>query len=163
VIFIESVRITTWLTLLVFVSLAAWRSNRRPLVAAIAWLAGFETAYQVTAMAIHTPHPIPVIGPISLSLLIGMPLIAAVMAWLGGRPNVPLLIAALIFFAAWIASGFHVNVDASHIDAVGEILNDVSKTLWAAAYLLPLADRRRNEYLQPVPRDVVELDRHAAA
>lgn len=143
ILFPLGVRLSTWLALLAFVAVAAWRSERAPIVAAIAWLAGFEAAYQLAAMLIHTPHPVPVVGPVSISLLVGMPTIAAAMTMLGARPHPLLLAGASLVFAAWIVAGFHVNTDIHSIDAAGEVFNETAKTLWAAAYLMPLLLYRR--------------------
>jgi hypothetical protein len=136
------VRLTTWLTVGVFVVIAAWRSERAPLVAVIAWLAGFEAAYQVAAMILHRPHPVPLIGPVSISLLVGAPAVTAAMTMLGARPNRLLLAVALLVFGVWVAAGFHVNTGTTVVSSTGEALNDLSKTLWALAYLLPLVGGR---------------------
>ena len=132
------VRLSTWVVLLVFVSIAAWRSDRRPLVAAVAWLAGFEAAYQVSAMLLRTPSHVPLIGPVSISLLVGAPAVAAAMTLLGARPNLVVLSLAALAFIAWLASGFHVNTTDVVVNPTGEALNDAAKTLWALAYLVPL-------------------------
>lgn len=140
--FLFGVRISTWLTVLVFALIAAWRSERAPLLAAIAWLASFECAYQIAAMILKTPSPIPLVGPVSISLLVGAPAVALLMTAMGARPNLLLLGLALLVFAVWIATGFHVNTDEVVVSPTGEALNDASKTLWALAYLLPLWQAR---------------------
>jgi hypothetical protein len=46
-----------------------------------------------------------------------------------------------LVFAVWVAAGFHVNVNERGLagfDPTAEVLNEGSKTLWAAAYLVPL-------------------------
>lgn len=141
--FLFGVRISTWLTVLVFALIAAWRSERAPMVAAIAWLASFEAAYQIAAMILRTPSPIPLVGPVSISLLVGAPAVALLMTALGARPNRSLLGLALLVFAVWLATGFHVNTDTVIVSPSGEALNDAAKTLWALAYLLPLWQARR--------------------
>lgn len=135
------VRLTTWLVILAFCLIAAWRSDRRPLIGLVAWLAGFETAYQVAAFLLHPPAQLQLVAPVSLSLIVGMPLITVAMTWLGARPNLPPLAAALLVFCVWLAAGFHVNTGTSIDNISGEALNDASKTLWALAYLLPLRAR----------------------
>lgn len=140
-----SVRLTTWLTVLVFVLIAAWRSERQPVIACLTWLAGFEAAYQAAAMVLRTPSPIRLIGPVSISLLVGMPLIAAAMTLLGARPEPRLLTLGLLVFCVWLATGFHVNT-TSVVSPLGEVLNDGSKTLWALAYLVPLWRQTRPAY-----------------
>lgn len=94
------IRLSTWVTLAAFGLWAAWCSEREPLLAAVAWLAGFEAAYQAAAMLLHTPHPVPVIGPVSISLLVGMPVAAVAMTWLGARPDPLLFAAALLVFVS---------------------------------------------------------------
>ncbi|MFZ0343353.1 MAG: hypothetical protein WAL31_13600, partial [Gaiellaceae bacterium] len=56
-IFFDGIRVSTWLTALVFVAVYMARRDSRVLVAAFAWIAGFEFAYQVTTLA--TGHPLP--------------------------------------------------------------------------------------------------------
>lgn len=104
----------------------------------ISWLAGFEAAYQLAAMILHTPKTVPFIGPISISLLVAAPSLAIAASVLGARPNRWLLAAAISVFLAWLASGFHVNATTAITSVSGEVLNDASKTLWAFAYLVPL-------------------------
>jgi hypothetical protein len=141
--FLFGVRISTWTTVLVFALLAAWRSERAPLLAAIAWLASFETAYQIAAMILRTPSPVPLVGPVSISLLVGAPAVALLMTAMGARANRFVLGLALLAFVVWIATGFHVNTDTVIVSPTGEALNDTAKTLWALAYLLPLLRARR--------------------
>jgi hypothetical protein len=141
--FLFGVRISTWTTVLVFALLAAWRSERAPLLAAIAWLASFETAYQIAAMILRTPSPVPLVGPVSISLLVGAPAVALLMTAMGARANRFVLGLALLAFVVWIATGFHVNTDTVIVSPTGEALNDTAKTLWALAYLLPLLHARR--------------------
>ena len=136
------VRLSTWLALFVFAGIAAWRSEREPLLAALAWLAGFEGAYQVAAVLLHTPPRLPFIGSISISLIVGMPLIAVAMTLLGARPDPVLLGLAAVVFVVWLATGFHVNTSPSAINPAGEALNEGAKTLWALAYLVPLLRHR---------------------
>ncbi|MFL5915894.1 MAG: hypothetical protein ACJ752_09675 [Gaiellaceae bacterium] len=141
--FLFGVRISTWTTVLVFALLAAWRSERVPLLAAIAWLASFETAYQIAAMILRTPSPVPLVGPVSISLLVGAPAVALLMTAMGARANRFVLGLALLAFVVWIATGFHVNTETVIVSPTGEALNDTAKTLWALAYLLPLLRARR--------------------
>lgn len=151
ILFLFGVRISTWLTVLVFALLAAWRSERAPLLAAIAWLASFECAYQIAAMILRTPSPIPLVGPVSISLLVGAPAVALLMTAMGARANLLMLGLALLVFGVWIATGFHVNADDVVVSPTGEALNDGAKTLWALAFLLPLWRGRRSQpsSLQP--------------
>lgn len=130
------VRLSTWLFVLAFGGLAAWRTERMPLLAGLAWLAGFEAAYQVAAMILHTPSPVPFIGPVSISLVIGAPALALAMTVLGARPQPLLFAGGLAAFVVWLATGFTVSGPGSAFDPLGEALNEVSKTLWAAAYFV---------------------------
>lgn len=142
ILFPLGIRLTTWVMLLAFVALAAWRSEREPLIAAVAWLAGFEGAYQIASVLLHTPPGLPLFGSISISLIVGMPLIAVAMTILGARPDPILIVAALLAFVVWLATGFHVNTTLNIASIEGEALNDASKTLWALAYLVPLVRDR---------------------
>ena len=150
--FLFDVRISTWITVLVFVLIAAWRSERAPLLAAIAWLASFECAYQIAAMVLRTPSPVPLVGPVSISLLVGAPIVALLMTALGARADRPLLGLALLTFVVWVATGFHVNTSTVVVTPTGEALNDASKTLWALAYLMPLWRARAGSRLEEVPK-----------
>lgn len=161
ILFPLGIRLSTWLALLVFVSLAAWRSERAPLVAAVAWLAGFETAYQIAAFLLTPPPHLTIIGPVSLSLVVGMPMAAAAMTALGGRPNLPVLALAILIFAVWVAAGFHVNTSAVGLDPAAEAFNEGAKTLWALAYLIPLVVVDRSGLL--VSADNVEANGCASA
>lgn len=136
------VRLMSWLALLAFGLLAAWRSDRAPLLAGLAWLAGFEAAYQAAAMVMHTPSPVPWIGSVSISLVIGAPTVTLAMTLLGARAQPVLLVAALGVFVAWLAAGFTVSGPGSAFDATGELLNELSKSLWAVAYFVPLLLRQ---------------------
>lgn len=138
ILFPFAVRLSTWITVLVFVSIAAWRSERAPVVAMIAWLAAFETAYQLAAMALRTPSPVPLVGPVSISLVVGAPVVLFAMTLLGARANPFLLAAAVLVFGVWLATGFHVNTGTVVISPSGEALNDAAKTLLALAYFAPL-------------------------
>ena len=48
---LSGVRLSTIIVLSAFVALTVTRGDRRPLLACLAWLLGFEAAYQVTLLA----------------------------------------------------------------------------------------------------------------
>jgi hypothetical protein len=149
ILFPLGVRFSTWLTAVVFVFLAIANRDRRFLLAGIAWLTGFEAAFQVASLTLgRLPLGLP--GPIFF-IIFGLTVVAFVTRS-GVRPDLSLLFLAFAFFAAWVATGFHLNghqhgmfslhTRIAGFDPTAELLNDVSKTLWAAAYLVPLLRRQ---------------------
>jgi len=142
VLFPLGVRLSTWIALAVFLALGV--RDRRYWWAAAAWVAGFETLYQATTTAGHLLHSgfhpghwwVPVIV---FSVYLGGVAFVVVAADHGARPSWPLLTAALLVWGLWIATGFHVNAHTmADFDPASEVLNELAKTLWAAAYLVPL-------------------------
>lgn len=139
ILFPLGVRLSTWLLVFAFASLAASRSDRRPLLACGAWLAGFEGVYQIVWLIVKAPASVPVVGPNSISLLVGMPIVALVLTATGARPDRRLFVAALVVFAVWVGVGFPVNTGlGAPVHVLAEVLNEATKILWAVAYLLPL-------------------------
>ena len=125
-----------------FSAVAATRRDWRVLLAGWAWVTGFETAYQITMVALGQP------------LLFGWP--ASVLYMIPGlvtvpwtlrqgiRPSLPLMAGVCVLWAVWIAFGFHSNHNGmAGFDAGAEALNDAAKTLWAVAYLLPFLATRK--------------------
>jgi hypothetical protein len=133
------VRLSTAVTFAVFVTLAIARADRRPLLAAFAWLLGFEAAFQATALVVG--HPFPLGRSESVFFLV---LGTIVVVWTrrrGTRVYWPPLVAAGVLWVIWVATGFHTNFHTTHpaaFDPFAEVLNEVAKTLWAIAYLVPL-------------------------
>ena len=127
-------RLSTIVAISLFLTLAIAWEEKRPVLACLAWLFSFEVAFQVTSLAF---------GHHVEFLLLGLGLVL-VPPWLtrrGAKPSLSLLAVALVLFAAWIAAGFHVNVNAHGMmgfDPAAEALNEATKTLWAVAYLVPL-------------------------
>ena len=134
-IFFDGIRVSTWLTALVFVAVYMARRDSRVLVAAFAWIAGFEFAYQVTTLA--TGHPLPAWhwGPFALMAVGVLALIAAGRAGIWPSPWLMGLVAVL--WIAWLAIGFNSNSATGPLDPLNEALNEAAKTAWALAYLWP--------------------------
>lgn len=124
-------RLSTDVTFAAFMGLAVWRQDPRPAIAGIAWLIGFENLFEATRRP-HAWHWI---------LYVGVDVIGIVLLARKGRiaPSPVLLAATLAVWAAWLATGFHVNEHTmTHFQPGAEAFNEGAKTLWAAAYLVPL-------------------------
>lgn len=135
------VRLSTWLAATAFLALAGWRRDRAPLLAGWAWLTGFEAIFQATALTLGHPLPVGRDGPI-FYVTLGL-ITVPWLAWHGVLPSPRLMAAVAILWAVWVAAGFPVNPhQAAAVDPAAEILNEVTKTLWAAAYLWPLRSLR---------------------
>ena len=147
ILFPFGVRLSTWVAAAAFLALAAYRRDCRPLLAAVAWIWGFEIVFQLTSIAAEH-HDASVAGRLGY-ILVGVPIIVCVTAWI--RPDGWLLAAAATCFVVWIATGFHVNEHTmASFDPIGEGLNEAAKTLLAVAYLLPLWRSRRAAVTQPL-------------
>lgn len=138
-----AVRLTTVLAMSLFATLAiAWQA-RGPIIAGLAWLLGFEAVFQATALAVG--HPLPVGSAWAVFWLIAGAGVVTWATWRGHRPlRWPLVISAVIW-GAWVATGFHTNFHDPHatgIDPLAETLNETAKMLAAAAYLVPVIQRR---------------------
>jgi hypothetical protein len=130
-------RLSTIVAVAAFVALALSRRSWSPVAACAAWLFGFEAAFDVTGLAAGRPAALDVIHlTVYLVLAVALPL------WLARRGVLPswrLLGAALAIWLVWVATGFHVNEHSMvDFDPVAEVWNEGAKTLWAAAYFLPL-------------------------
>lgn len=137
VLFPFGVRLSTWLMVAAFVVLAVVRRNSRFLGAMVAWLGGFEVAYQATAAVVgngSTGSGWPVV------VLVVFGLVVTVVAWRRGvRPHRWLMLAVAVVWLVWVATGFSGNAATlTGLDVPGEVLNETAKTLWAFAYLVPL-------------------------
>jgi len=124
------VRLSTLLLFAAFLALAVTRRDHRPAVAAVAWLIGFELLFEAT----RRPYEWHWILFVAVDI-VGI----ALLARKGIAPSPLLLAATLAVWAAWLAAGFHVN----HHDTVpfqpgAEAFNEGAKTLWGAAYFVPL-------------------------
>lgn len=145
ILFPLGVRLSTWLGIALFLYLALARRDRLPLYACLAWLLGFEAAFQIASLALGR-LPVGSDGPIFVVVVgaIGLP-------WLtrrGARPSWWFIAPALVLLGIWAGLGlpqndaqrgmFSLHPHIAHFDVTGEILNEVTKMLWAFAYLLPL-------------------------
>jgi len=132
------VRLSTWVCLAAFLVLAGMRRDWRPLLACGAWLWGFEFTFQLASIAAghHEVTPTQRLGYI----LLAPPIVLFASNWV--RPDPRIFAAALITFGIWLSTGFHVNTTLIHFNVLGEVLNELSKTLWAVAYLIPLWSMR---------------------
>jgi hypothetical protein len=131
-------RISTWVALAAFVSLNIARPDRKALLAAAAWLFGFEVPFQLTSLAEGRPLPAWGFGPF---ILIALGVVSVSVAWQHGvRPAVPLLVLAAVIWLAWVATGFHVNEHdlSTGFNSTGEAMNEAAKSAFALAYLWPL-------------------------
>lgn len=135
ILFPFGVRLSTWICAGAFIALALRRWDWRPIAAAAAWLWGFEITFQVASIA-EGHHDTTVVARLGW-ILIGVPVVVLLSAWV--RPDWRLLIAAVLCFGAWIVIGFHVNDHTTvGFDPYAEAFNELAKTLWAVAYLVPL-------------------------
>jgi hypothetical protein len=129
-------RLSTVLLLAAFLTLAVTRRDFRPAIAAVAWLVGFEMLFEATRRP-DGWHAIVFIA----SAVVGIVLLARK----GIAPSPLLMAATLALWAAWLATGFHVNQHTMvGFQPGAEAFNEGAKTLWGAAYLVPflLAARR---------------------
>lgn len=129
-------RLSTDVMLAAFLVLAVWRHDPKPAFAGIAWIVGFENLFEATRRP-HVWHWIlyVAVDVIGIALLARKAKIA---------PSPLLLAATLAVWAAWLATGFHVNEHTMvHFQPGAEAFNEGAKTLWAAAYLVPLLLARR--------------------
>ena len=129
------VRLSTWLALLAFLALAAWRGDGRPFVAGLAWLWGFEAAYQITCILTGNGSPAstaPVLIPLGVVCVVAA-------KFYGVRPSWSIMVPVGVIWAIWIAVGFPANGHGlTDFNPTAEVLNEAAKLLWAAAYFVPL-------------------------
>ncbi len=150
ILFPLGVRLSTLITAGCFVSLAAVRRERLPLLAGFAWLAGFEAAFQVVSVFLNR-LPLGVPSPIFFITLGSATLFLA--SRKGVRVQYEFLAVGALFMIVWVAAGFHLNghqhgmfslhTRIAGFDPTAEFLNEASKTAWALAYLWPLLGRSR--------------------
>jgi hypothetical protein len=141
--FIGEIRTSTLVTMAAFVLLGALR-DRRFWLAAVIWLGGFEAAFQFTVemrLLVHSGfHPEAWWAPVVMFATLCLGVICVFAATrIGVRPSLPLLGLTAVFWVIWLLTGFHVNEHTMvGFDPLAEVWNEAAKTLWAAAYLLPL-------------------------
>lgn len=135
------IRISTVLMSLVLVAVIAWRrrSSSTAVIAVMAWLSTYEILYQATGVVIH-----------GWSLEYFLWMSAAVGGWValsvlsGMAPDRWLLLATALVWMLWIVTGFNSNSPTvagppgfpKDFSVLGEILNELTKTLLALAYLV---------------------------
>jgi hypothetical protein len=132
-----ALRLSTALAIGAFGAVAITRGARAPLLAMVAWLVGYEAVFEATAYAFGHDATL---GAFHAFFWVVAGLIVVPYAWRRGvRPESRLTVAAAAVFAVWALTGFHVNMHTVvGFDPVAELLNETSKTLWAAAYFVPL-------------------------
>ena len=138
--FFAGVRVSTWAGFCAF-GLVAWlRLSSRPFLGLLAWMAGFEIAYQ--SAVVVTGHHAPDHHPgawVSLWIIAASGVILVWTRRLGVRADRTWLLVAAAFFLGWIVSGFHVNGhNAVGFQPFAEAMNEAAKTAWAVAYFVPL-------------------------
>jgi hypothetical protein len=131
----EGMRISTLATLAAFGVTGFLRGGDvRALWSALAWIGGFEAAYQVTAIVMRddsrsAPY---------------LTVLGVLFVWFArkraARPQFATFAAVGVVWAVWISFGFHANLyqPPGPFSLRDEVLNETAKTLWALAYLLPL-------------------------
>lgn len=131
------VRLSTWLALAAFAATPLIRPGLATLYACVAWLFGFEAAFQATALTLGHPLPVGLDGPIFF-VVVG----SGVVIWLsrrGVRPSAPIMALVVFVWVAWLAAGFPVNGHTTvGLNVPAEILNEAAKSLCALAYLWPV-------------------------
>lgn len=169
ILFPFGMRLTTWACVAAFVAVAVRQRNSRVLVAACAWLIGFEAAFDVSRFVAGKA------GPFVTWVL---PLIVGVftLAWATRQRILPSrrwALATVVTWTVWGAFGFAANQHTTvNFSWTAEVLNVSAKTLWAVAYLVPFlsvvgarsaeTDGLRNHlpdaYLGPVTAEAAAAD-----
>ena len=148
----SSVGIRTTTLLLAFIMFAVGLLVRRSLVQAVlapvAWLLGWETAWRLTTHLVGG-------GRGSLGLVWWIGGLAVVLAFAAGvRVDWRWVALTAGLWGLWVATGWHYNLITSpHVDWLGEALNESAKTAWGLAYLWPMLRRRR-----PAPVSKLAVD-----
>jgi hypothetical protein len=149
ILFPLGVRLSTWLAFSAFVFLTAYRRDRQPLLAAAAWLVSFEAVFQIASIGVGV-LPLGLFPPIFF-----LTLAALTLPWLtaqGIRPDWRILCVAVGVLAVWTTIGLPINGHRHELfsmheqslagfDPTAEVLNELAKTLWAAAFFVPLVAR----------------------
>lgn len=136
ILFPFGVRLSTWLAIAAFISLALAQRSRMPILAGVAWITGFEAAFQAISLTLGK-LPLGPDGPIFYILLAAVAVPLTYRA--GVRADLRILAVAVALMAAWVAGGFHVNGHTmTGFDPAAEAVNEAAKTLWALAYIAPL-------------------------
>lgn len=136
-VWLEEIRITTLATLAAFAAVGLVRGgDMRALWAAAAWIGGFEACYHITAWAMGTDPTT------AIYFIVAGVAMLAVAQRRAVRPSPAVAVLVVVSWVAWMAFGFRANETDTHAFSVlDEVLNVTAKTLWALAYLVPLARR----------------------
>ena len=134
------VRISTIAAAVVTVAIVWWRRGAfTALVAVMAWLSAYEILFQATGMIIHGWSAAYFFW---MSAAVGGWVVLAVVK--GVLPDRLLLLTMALVWVAWILAGFNSNSPTvagtpgfpKDFTVNGEVLNELTKTLLAAAYLV---------------------------
>ena len=151
VLFPLGIRVSTIVTALAFVGLAAARRDKGPLIAGVLWVTTFEATFQIASL-IMGKLPLGYATPIIFLIL------AVVTLFLTRgtvKPDWRYLVASLVVLVIWMATGFHLNghqhglfslhTRIPDFDVTAEVMNVTAKTLWALGWFLPLLRRTRTD------------------
>ncbi len=145
------VRNTTLLTALAFVVVGLARRRPSALLAAAAWLVGFEALWQWTYMVMSglDPHMWTWISDgwawAPGALAVAGPATALAARLAGARIERRWLLLTAALWVVWVLDGLRANYPGRPFDIVAELINVSVKTTWALAYLVPLARARRSD------------------
>lgn len=143
--FLGGARTSTWaIAVLLLAAGVVLRDRRwRAGVACLAWIFGFEVAWQFTSTAVHGGTLAADVTSLYQVLVAGGWVVAAQLA--GVRVDWRMALLTAVLWLIWLLAGFHSNLHtAATLDPIAEVLNEASKTAWGLAYLLPLwKDRSR--------------------
>src|SRR3954451_8727524 len=134
ILFPLGVRLSTWIGLATFITLAGIFRDRRFLIAALVWMTGFEVLYDITSLAAAPSH-----WRLNVFFLVCSLFTVFWFRDATPKPDMRLMVLVAVIWVVWVATGFHVN---SHgmggFEPSTEALNEGAKTLWALAYIIPL-------------------------
>jgi hypothetical protein len=142
----DQIRTSTFLLGLLLLGFALIR--RRPLqgvLAALAWIAGYEAAWQLTAYLLHgRPEIWPVLPSAAVALAVSM--------FAGVAVDRRWLLVTAGLGVVWILTGYHYNYPWTvHMDWWAELMNEGTKVAWGMAYLWPLLYSRKAPIFLGVP------------
>jgi hypothetical protein len=139
ILFPLGMRLTTWFGVAAFVTLAVRRRDWQPVVAAWVWLLSFEAAFDISREAMGYGH-----FQSRMLFIVGG---AVTVVWFGIhglRPAWPWTAATVLIWIVWLVAGFPANQHSMvGFDSAAEVFNEMAKTAWGLAYLLPLYHRPR--------------------
>lgn len=134
-------RISTEIMIVLFIATALWsRRWLQGVTACAAWLVGFEVFWAWSSWATGHAWTMGPAAPPLAFMLWGPGWILA--SWLSGlRPWLPMVGLVGLAWTIWLLTGFDSNwpLPGHPFSWRAEILNEVAKTAWGLAYLVPLA------------------------